>query len=382
MTNKVAARLQSIAAMASMPFLGARRTGALLGRIPYYPVPVSRFEAERFPPPVVFDKPNPTGFPSGSHWDAESPFPHTNNSFARIPGGSADHNGFVFDRNDRPVHGASHPRRQMLKYRWRMRRDGVKTEYMAHGRPPFEVSGKLSVVTASIHHQFYHWLFDILPRLHKSRTYDPSTDKYYIQKRHPFQAETLDMLGIKDTDIVNTEDHPWVTAEELLVPCHQITRGYRHPVWVTDWLRDTFIPLAEKTTEGLPKRIYISRSAARNRRLLNEDVLWPRFEERGFERIVTEGMPFARQVALFSGAEAVSGPHGAGLANIVFCAPGTKVLELFPSHTMDCYYRLCDDLGLEYVYAKTRDEPSHRRVGEDFVIAEEDLAMAFNHLRL
>ena len=82
--------------------------------------------------------------------------------------------------------------------------------------------------------------------------------------------------------------------------------------------------------EGFPKRIYISRNDAKLRRVQNEERLLCILEARGFQRIVLKGMPIARQVQHFRQAEAIVGPHGAGLAHTAWCKPGTKVIEFFP----------------------------------------------------
>ena len=37
------------------------------------------------------------------------------------------------------------------------------------------------------------------------------------------------------------------------------------------------------------------------------------------------------QILLFQSAEFIITPHGAGLANLLFCEPETKVIELMPS---------------------------------------------------
>ena len=79
-----------------------------------------------------------------------------------------------------------------------------------------------------------------------------------------------------------------------------------------------------------PKRIYISRDDARLRRVLNERALLPGLEAMGFERVTLGKMPLARQVALFLNAEAVIGPHGAGLTHAAWCKPGTKVARILP----------------------------------------------------
>jgi capsular polysaccharide biosynthesis protein len=50
----------------------------------------------------------------------------------------------------------------------------------------------------------------------------------------------------------------------------------------------------------------------------------------GFSTHMLEDLSFDEQITLFSQAEFVVAPHGAGLANLLFCQPGTKVLELCP----------------------------------------------------
>jgi capsular polysaccharide biosynthesis protein len=160
--------------------------------------------------------------------------------------------------------------------------------------------------------------------------------------------------------------------------------GHLHPRWVIDWLRNRFLPLAGESSGGTERRrrLFISRSASRNRRLVNEEEIWAQLEPRGFEYVLAENLDFAEQVAMFANAEAVVAPHGAGLTNLVFCAPGTRVIELFPSRTVDCYYRLSTDLDLEYAYVKTRQFRLHRRVGEDFLIAPLDFSAVLDHMNL
>jgi capsular polysaccharide biosynthesis protein len=51
----------------------------------------------------------------------------------------------------------------------------------------------------------------------------------------------------------------------------------------------------------------------------------------------------------FAQAEIVVGPHGAALTDIVYCFPGTRVLELIPSdHVYPYFYTLASAAGLEY----------------------------------
>ena len=366
----------------SYPILGAAGAGKRFGRVPYVPVDVGPFIRSTFQAPQPFKREKPQGGPVDAGWDGDPPYPVTQNCIAVIPGGAADHSGYVFDADGRPVHGACHPRKQMFKYRWRTRRDGIAAPYMQDAAAPRHFDGRLGVATATNQDYYYHWIFDILPRL--QRAIGEGVDRVYLQRRQPFQKASLDVLGIDDGFIVNTEDEPWVSADELVVPCHQIMTGHHHPRWVVDWVRDSFLPLAGSApgaTSGR-RRLFISRSIARNRRIVNEDEIWALLEPRGFEYVLAEKLPFAEQIAMFAGAEAVVAPHGAGLANLVFCAPGTRVVELFPSMTMDAYYRLSIDLDLDYAFVKTRQFRLHRRVGEDFSIEPGDFSAVLDHMRL
>lgn len=364
-------------AYASYPFIGARNAGQKFGRIPYVSVPVEDYAVATFEPPVPFAPARPDGFPENAKWDSDSPYPVTQHQIAQIPGGLADHDGYVFTANGRPVHGACHPRKQMLKYRWKTRRDGVAADYMRDIDDPVHIPGNVAVVTATNQDCYYHWIFDILPRLVKALEHDPDLDRIYLQRRSAFQDITLDLLGVDAARIVNTEDAPWISADNLIVPCHQIMTGHHHPRWVTDWIRSAFLAHGERRGEG--RRLYISRSVARNRRVKNEDEIYGMLEARGFEFVHAEKLDFKQQIGMFADAEAVVAPHGAGLTNLTFCAPGTKVIELFPSLVMDCYHRLSVDLDLDYAFVKTRQFRLHRRVGEDFWVDPGDFKQALAH---
>ncbi|MEL6789825.1 MAG: glycosyltransferase family 61 protein [Pseudomonadota bacterium] len=78
-------------------------------------------------------------------------------------------------------------------------------------------------------------------------------------------------------------------------------------------------------------KLYISRKDSARRRLVNEDTVETIFARNGFDIVTLEEKSLDEQVSLFHGAEVIVGPHGAGLANMVFCRRGTKVIELTPS---------------------------------------------------
>jgi len=65
--------------------------------------------------------------------------------------------------------------------------------------------------------------------------------------------------------------------------------------------------------------------------VVNESGLQPMLDALSFERAVLSELPMERQIGLFRQADIVVAPHGAGLAHIAWCKPGTKVIEFFPN---------------------------------------------------
>ena len=99
------------------------------------------------------------------------------------------------------------------------------------------------------------------------------------------------------------------------------------------------------------RRIYVSRQSAQLRRPKNEAALSDMLKGLGFEAHDPGRLPFREQVALFSSAGVIVAPHGAALANLMFCRPGARVLEFFPrNYSNPCYAMMCRAMGLEYRY--------------------------------
>ncbi|MCB0841509.1 MAG: glycosyltransferase family 61 protein, partial [Bacteroidetes bacterium] len=70
-----------------------------------------------------------------------------------------------------------------------------------------------------------------------------------------------------------------------------------------------------------------------------------------------ENLSVMEQAKMLSEAEAVMCPHGAGLTNIVFCQPGTKIIELLHhSAVNEMYWVISNAIGLDYSYLLSEGE--------------------------
>lgn len=198
---------------------------------------------------------------------------------------------------------------------------------------------------------YYHWFVESLKKLHLVIELLPK-DVFFIVPNNlkAWQYESLEAIGINKNRLCCFKSNEFWELESL----------YFSPPMFWDatpdsyeWLQKSMykklniIPSNEKRTE----RIYISRSLASRRKIINEAEVENILEQYNFRKYLLENLPFREQVTLFAKAEAVVAPHGAGLTNLMFAQPGTFVLELFePSVKSPCFYILSDCMTHKYHY--------------------------------
>lgn len=220
--------------------------------------------------------------------------------------------------------------------------------------PPRPLAGR-TLFAGADGFSYYHWLTGVLPRLIAgTHAQEDDYDHYLVNARHKgqenFQTETLRLLQVPITRAVWLERGTHFQCENLTLPAEPcMQKQTEMQEWARQLLRSTFLPMIISNTNELPRRIYIARSQARRRRLVDETALIERLAADGFAAITLEDMPFLDQVRLFAGADIVVGLHGAGLSNLVFASPGTKVLEFLPeAWPHPCFSQLAKRSNLDY----------------------------------
>ncbi|MCH9611469.1 MAG: hypothetical protein S4CHLAM81_09450 [Chlamydiales bacterium] len=249
------------------------------------------------------------------------------NGIATSLGGNLDSFGRLICSNIRPVDGKKPEEHDLFNF--------TSKRFF----PKMERHEKVVSLTLGWQDMFYHWMYEVLPRLVFIKDLDC---KIYIDQGKRFQRESLKLAGIDQSRIIDASKVQGVYAKELIVPPYP-------PMptpWVCHFLRTLNVKPIDKR-----RKLYLSRRDADKRRILNEDELWPILEREGFELATTSGLPFAEQMALFASAEIVVAPHGAGLSHLAFCEKGTPVLELFaPVYTHRCYWEVASAAELRYHY--------------------------------
>ncbi|GAB4304931.1 MAG: hypothetical protein Fur0025_46890 [Oscillatoriaceae cyanobacterium] len=216
------------------------------------------------------------------------------------------------------------------------------------------IDGTVAVLSGLSGNVYFHWLVDVLPRLdilHSSGIKWEEIDYFLINSlAQPFQRETLAALGIPEAKIIESDRHPHIQAKQLLVPSFPGHLGWLQPQ-ALQFLRREFLEKNPPNSSSYPERIYISRAKARYRRVINEAEVIEFLAQFGFQVIETESLSFFAQLAVFERAKIIVAPHGSGLTNIIFCRPGTQVIELVSPHYVRPYYWVISQmLGLEHYY--------------------------------
>ncbi|MBO9545863.1 glycosyltransferase 61 family protein [Caulobacter sp.] len=137
----------------------------------------------------------------------------------------------------------------------------------------------------------------------------------------PWQAQLLDLtLGGAMKPVV--VEAPIVRLGEAMFPAPEPSLGAAR--------EHILARVAVPDDPSAPKRIYVSRRGALKGELLNEAELEMALEARGFLVVRPQEWSIRDQIILFHRAELVVGATGVAMANVLFCRPGTKVVEIQP----------------------------------------------------
>jgi hypothetical protein len=111
-------------------------------------------------------------------------------------------------------------------------------------------------------------------------------------------------------------------------------------------------PLATPT----PNRVYVSRRRS-DRSFTNEAEIEAMLSQKGFAIVFTQDLDMADEIALFQQADTIVAPHGAGLTNLVWIKPGTRVVEILsPGMISDFFVRLADVVQADHTLCWARPD--------------------------
>ena len=176
----------------------------------------------------------------------------------------------------------------------------------------------------------------------------PSNKKGYIN-------ESLELFGVPEGR-VRYVDEP-VRVAELTIFSPSALGRYALSPHMTWNLRGH--PQIGALWSRPARKLYIPRRNVKLRRVINEQELEAALARLGFSSFDCAAHSVREQAAAFKSADIVVAPHGAGLSNIVYCKPGTRVIEVIPEgydQGVTSYRSLADLFGLQYEAMFAREE--------------------------
>jgi tetratricopeptide (TPR) repeat protein len=207
-----------------------------------------------------------------------------------------------------------------------------------------------------------HFLLDGLTRVPIYRQCHGGEAHFLLGADYPYYREILGLAGLEER-IVRPGSTRFSVRAELLLVSSNLLEDFHHPAhlcarWALDFLRTQ---LQVRPAGRTRRKIFISRADAVGRNLINSSEVEGALRERGFDIVTLSGRNARDQIELFSSASHVVGVHGAGLTNVLFSPPGTRVLEVLPPLVAtEAYWTLCSQLGHTYS-CLIADDPEYPR---------------------
>ncbi|MFB2918686.1 MULTISPECIES: glycosyltransferase family 61 protein [Aerosakkonema] len=193
---------------------------------------------------------------------------------------------------------------------------------------------------------YFHFLIDTLPHLAILREAEWEPDWILVyQNRSKFVDAIFQKMGL-GKKIVYTSIRERYKADEMLVCTMPNQRIGKYESWGMNFLNQVFKP--EKESKKI--RLFIDRSGTAVRKLKNQAQMVEQLSKYNFVTVRLEEKTIQEQVNLFHNAELIIAPHGAGLSNIAFCQPNTKIIELFsPEYVQTMYRKMAARLQLPWL---------------------------------
>ena len=216
---------------------------------------------------------------------------------------------------------------------------------------------------------YFHFLFDIIPKIYliKKKT-RIKIDFYYVSTPKKWQIKIFKILGVLEDELINSSKNKHIFADQIISLDHPwYQKGMfqdqvrKMPKWVILINRKLF--LKKKSKFKCFKKIFLDRSSSsyNHCQIFEQKKINKWIIKKDLTIYKPEKLSFNKQIHLFNTASVIVGAHGAAFTNIIFCKPGTKIIEIIPAdHPNKKCERVCKILKLKYFRIVTKPDNSNK----------------------
>ena len=216
-----------------------------------------------------------------------------------------------------------------------------------------------------------HWILDTIPKLIITKKFKDlnSFDAILMPNiKKKFQTDSLEYFNISKNKILDGSEITHLYADKITIPRqpywelnkHQFETVAKVDQDILKSIRKIFLQnssLNKKKNEN----IFIDRSDSifNHNKLVNNLEIIDYLKKKEFLIIKLAELSFNEQIKIFNEAKIIIGSHGAGLTNLIFCEPSTKVIEIGnPNFDCDVFKNISNIQNLNYSFIKARQANS------------------------
>jgi hypothetical protein len=236
-------------------------------------------------------------------------------------------------------------------------------------------------------HNYFHWLKDCMPHLLNAleKTKDEtckialfscskeSGQIHYLNQKDfetKFIKQYIDLLGIEERILpIERLENYEIESAIIYENFHRIQGVKRTPDENIKNIRDFSLGMKDKDFP-VYKKIYAARKGLRTISEESESMIL----SHGFEKLYMEDFSVLEQATIFNNADVIVSPHGAQLANLIFCKDQSRIIELSNGYNYPCF----PDTAIKVMggcYSSLRGNPDNNldtfHLGHSFVFEED-----------
>lgn len=252
---------------------------------------------------------------------------------------------------------------------------------------------KAAIFTDSVSFNYAHWLTEVLPRVCLLSDFKEYADLPFVVDAdlHVNLYRSLCLVAGEARKIILTPPECQVLIREAWcvgvagyipyanrrnIESKQNRSMLLHGIFMPSVLKAMVSIIKRRVEKVLPSfgsRIYVRRNSELRNLVNSQEVEDYLTGALGFSVVEPDQMSFDEQVDAFSKADVVVGPTGAGMANLIFCKPGSRAF-VFMAYNQKTPYTYWANMGHAvgvYVTCVLCDQIDHRRdVHDDFWLSE------------
>ena len=211
---------------------------------------------------------------------------------------------------------------------------------LKYGTPKIKKKVKgnvLSLVQGASGNNYWHWLFDLLPKVEILSINEKINhfQYYYVPKLNRYIIDTLKIYGIKENQLINSQQFKHLEAnkifflENIYLKKGNFQKQFENiPIVIVKTIRNRLLRYTSR--KFFSKKVFIDRSDSKfnHYQFYDNDMIIKKLRKKKFGIYKLSSLSIFDQISLFNSSKVVLGLHGAGFANVIFCKKNTKIYEI------------------------------------------------------